>query len=185
MSSSHARAEGEGGGDGAVPPEVPFFFEARSTPPRSFTTPGFVAIAGLLGAGALGASVLFVALGAWPVLLFMGAEIPVAVALVWLHHRRSGRALETVSLADGVLRVARTDARGRREVFEAEAYWARVAQEAGPDGALRLRCRGGRSVEVGRFLGAEEKAAFAEALAAALRRAREPRFDNAVLRDGD
>lgn len=170
----------DAGREDAPPRQIFESFEARSTPPRSFTGPGFAVLGGLLGAGALASGALFAALGAWPVLLFMGAELPLAVALVWAHHRRSGRALETVSLSGGVLRVSRTDARGARVAFEADAHWTRLEHDEAR-GTVRLTCRG-RAFEVGLFLGAEEKAAFAAALSDALRRHREPRFDNPVLR---
>ena len=161
----------------------PVLFEATSTPQRSWTGRGFVVLALLLGGAGSATAALFVFLGAWPVLGFLGLEVPVVLVLMVAHHRRAGRASEVVSLSVGALRVRRTDPGGRRQEASLEPYWTRVEmrEDPGAAGVLRLTCRG-RAVEVGLWLSQPEKIAFAEALETALRRYREPRFDNAQLR---
>jgi uncharacterized membrane protein len=164
-------------------PAEPILFEAVCTPPRSFTPRAFRVLALLLaGFGGLTA-MLFLALGAWPILPFLGLEVGFALAVVALHGRGSARMMEVVVLTPGALSIARTDARGRREEVALDPYWARLdyAENPAHAGVLRVVSRG-RTVEIGRHLTAEEKQALHRALAAALARARRPDFDNPQLR---
>jgi uncharacterized membrane protein len=144
-------------------------FEAIITPPRSFSRGGFVVLAALLAGGALLSGTLFVLLGAWPVLGFLGVEIALVLGLILAHARWSGRESEVIVVADGVLRVTRTDRRGQRTMRELPAYWARV--ERPPEGGAAVVMHGER-IQFGRHLTREECDALAEALEAALRRAR-------------
>jgi uncharacterized membrane protein len=164
-------------------PAEPVLFQAVCTPPRSFTPRAFRVLAGLLGLFGGLVALLFLVLGAWPVLPILGLEVAFVLALVVLHARRSARTMEMVVLTPGRLSVTRTDARGRREEVQLDPYWARAVHEENPAhaGVLRVESRG-RSVEIGRYLTAEEKAGLQRALAEALAAARRPDFDNAQLR---
>lgn len=163
-----------------VPQPEPILFEAVSTPHRSFRPRGFLVLAGLALAWAIGGGVVFLTLGAWPVVPFLGLEIIGVLALVVLHHRASARAREVVSLSAGRIRVRRTDARGRREEAALDPYWTRVAWDERQGLALVQR---GRRVAIGRFLSEEEQQDLAATLREVLRRYREPVFDNPQLRD--
>lgn len=165
-------------------PAEPILFEAVCTPPRSFSPRAFRVLALLLAVFGGVTAALFLALGAWPILPFLGLEVGFALALVALHGRGSARAMEVLLLTPGRLSISRTDARGRREEMALDAYWARLDYEESPAhaGVLRVISRG-RAVEIGRDLAAEEKAALHRALAAALARSRRPDFDNPQLRD--
>jgi uncharacterized membrane protein len=144
-------------------------FQAIITPPRSFHRGGFLVLAALLCGGAVLSGGLFLALGAWPVLGFLGAEIGFVLALILAHARGSGRESEVILLQGGVLRVTRTDRRGQRTVREVAAYWARVERPAEGGAAVVLH---GERLDFGRHLTREECDDLAEALEAALRRAR-------------
>lgn len=144
-----------------------------ATPPNSFSPRGFRVLAGLLvGAGAAGSGV-FLALGAWPVAGFLGAEVVLAAVLIGAHARRSARAIEEVTIGEREVLVRARDARGRESVAALEAAWARL--EHGPEGRLFLVSRGARA-EVGRFLSEEERPGYAAALAEALHARRHRRF---------
>lgn len=166
-----------------APPAEPVLFQAVCTPPRSFSPRGFRVLAGLLTLFATIQATMFLMIGAWPILPFMGVEIGFAVALVAIHARGAARTVEVVMLTPDRLVITRTDARGRHEEVVLDAYWARTVYRPDPAhaGVLRLESRG-RSAEVGQHLGAEEKASLYEALAGALARARRPDFDNPQLR---
>lgn len=166
-------------------PAEPILFEAVCTPPRSLSPGGFRVLALLLGVFATVTAGLFLLLGAWPILPFLGIEVGFALALVALHARGAARKSEILLLTPGRLTIARTDARGRREEMVLDPYWARVtyAQDPAHAGVLRIESRG-RSVEIARDLAAEDKASLHAALAGALRRARRPDFDNPQLRGG-
>ncbi len=166
-------------------PAEPVLFQAVCTPPRSFSPRAFRVLAGLLGVFGGMVALLFLVLGAWPVLPILGLEVAFVLALVALHARRSARTMEVVMLTPGRLSVTRTDARGRREEVRLDPYWARAVHQENPAhaGVLLVESRG-QKVEIGRDLAAEEKAALARALAEALAAARRPEFDNPQLRDG-
>jgi uncharacterized membrane protein len=166
----------------AMAPEPPRF-EALSVPHQSGTPAGLRVIAGLVLAGSAGLTVLFLSLGAWPVAGFMGGEVVLVLGLLRAHRRWSDRLAERITLAEGRLRVERTDRRGRRGALSFEAYWARVILTPRPGrvSELRLAARG-RSTEIGHFLGEDDKASLARALSEALRDYRTPVFDNPQTR---
>jgi uncharacterized membrane protein len=170
---------------GERPPGGRVLFEAVITPPRSFTPRGYRVLAGLLLVPATASSALFLSLGAWPVFGFLGGGLALALGLVALHHRRSARAVELVVLTETVLTVSRTDARGRRERASLQPYWTRLDLREWPGSAPGLwLVERNRMVEIGRDLAETEKRDLRAALGAALRRYREPVFDNPQLRDG-
>lgn len=137
----------------------------------------------LASSGAIG--VLFLVLGAWPVLGFCGLEVALVLGLFAAQRRWSRRAMEVLLLTPDRLVVRRTGSRGRPEELSLDPYWARLTlrERPGRVSALVLRQRG-RDLEIGRLLGEDQKRDLAAALEEALRRHREPRFDNPQLRDG-
>jgi uncharacterized membrane protein len=166
-----------------APPQETILFEAISTPPQSFTVRGFRVLAGLLILAALVPAVVFFALGAWPVLPFIGLEVGAALALLLWHARASRRVSEMVLLTDAGLSIRHVDHRGRVVRSVLDAYWAKVElDEAAPRGGKLLLKSRGRVLEIGRHLSAPEKAELADALRGALSRARRPDFDNPQLR---
>ncbi|MXP62376.1 DUF2244 domain-containing protein [Roseomonas sp. M0104] len=163
-------------------PADPVLFEAVSTPPRSLRPTAFVVLGALCALWAIGGGLLFVLMGAWPVLPFLGLESGLVLLLVWLHHHWSGRTWEVVSLTPARLLIRRADWRGRREEASLNPYWARVEWSERSGLALVQR---GRRVEIGRFLSEEEKQDLAAALRTALAAYRQPEFDNPQLREAD
>jgi uncharacterized membrane protein len=161
---------------------VPILFEAVSTPRLSMGRSGLTLLAVLLGSASALLGLTLALFGAWPVLGFMGAEVALVLTLMALHLRWSRRALEVVVLTEAALTVRRTDGRGRQEEAVLQPYWARLQllEHHGRVSELVLWQRG-RRVEIGRFLAEEEKRDLAEALSDALRRYREPVFDNPQL----
>jgi uncharacterized membrane protein len=162
----------------------PVLFEAICTPPRSLGRRGMRVVSGVLLAGRAAVSGVCLARGAWPVLGFAGAEAVLALGLMGLYRRWSRRAMEVVVLTGDRLLIRRTDGRGRPDEVSLDPYWVRLALDERPGrvSALLLRSRG-RSLEIGLLLGEEQKRSLAEALAAALRRYRNPVFDNPQLRE--
>lgn len=153
-----------------VPPVADFVLR----PHRSLGPRGFLVVMGLIGGISFVTGALFVLKGAWPVLGFMGID----VALVWFAFRQSYRAAQVrervLVTADEVV-VMRRDSAGREQAWRLPAYWARVDQEDHPSGdhTLWLASRGSR-IDVGGFLSPAERKTFGDALAGALRTARQP-----------
>lgn len=166
-------------------PRDAILFEAVSTPPAGLSPRGMRWLCALASVAAGVPALLFALLGAWPVLGFLGVEVAMVLGLVALHRRRSRAQVEHVMLIHGKLVIRRNDGRGGLDGVELDAYWTRLTLEEPPEGgAVLLASARGRSVEIGRFLAPAEKRALADALDAALRRYRNPVFDNEALRRG-
>ncbi|MBD0273850.1 MAG: DUF2244 domain-containing protein [Acetobacteraceae bacterium] len=159
-------------------------FEAVCTANQSLGDRGMAMVAAVVVAASAAVAAVFLALGAWPVIGFTGLEVLLVLGLLSLHRRRGRRALEVLALVGDRLVVRRTDARGRLEEMTFDPYWARVSLEERPGTAGRLLLtERRRRLEVGELLGEEERRQLAAMLAEALRRYREPVFDNPQLRD--
>jgi uncharacterized membrane protein len=158
-------------------------FEAVTKPPAPLSARGLRLLCVLAALAAAVPAIVFTLMGAWPVLGFLGLEVAVVLGLVAAHRRWSQAAVESVRLTEGRLLIRRADGRGRQESAELEAYWTQVTLEERPGAVPVLTASArGRSAEIGRFLAETEKRALADALQAALRRYRNPVFDNAQLR---
>jgi uncharacterized membrane protein len=115
----------------------------------------------------------FVLRGAWPIAPFMGLDVAL-LAWAFRESRIAARAFERITLTVANLVIARHPARGPASEIALNPYWVRVDYEdTGLPGAkLSLRSHG-RAVQIGGFLGAAERAAFAQTLRGALRKARD------------
>ena len=152
-------------------------FEALIVPHRSLTATGrrWLVVA-LVGMCAL-VGLRFWFLGAWPVIAFSSVEAAAAVFLIHLNHRRA-RASELVMLSTDTLTVVRTSPSGERTQVALSSAWlnVRLEERDGRVPRLLLGLRDQR-IEVGAALGEVAKRDLAEALRAALHRARNPVFD--------
>ena len=116
------------------------------------------------------------ALGAWPVMGFMGLD----VWLLWFLFKRSyldARRSETLLLTDAELVIDRVSPNGDREQLRLDAYWLRVEWDE-KDERLVLTSRGNRAV-IGRFLAPSERRNVRDQLKAALAGMRAPRYRHA------
>src|SRR5437763_14445512 len=146
------------------------FFERVLLPHRSLPSRNFHLLMGLLGLVSLAAGVVFVAVGAWPVIGFFGLD----VALVYLAFRlnyRTARQSETIRLADDAFTVERVSVRGERRNWRFQPFWVRVILEERPDASNRLLVAShGRSLVGGDFLAPAVRRALAMTLRDALTR---------------
>ena len=163
-------------------PQAPVTFEAVIIPHRSLGRLGMRWVVGLLCGLSGGISAGLWWAGAWPVIGFNGAEIGLAVLLLWRNARRAG-ASELLILSGAGLRIIRTEPGGRRMERTLRAGWlsAYLEERPGRTPALWLRDRA-RQMEIGADLGEAEKRDLAAALSDALYRQRHPVFDNPQLR---
>jgi uncharacterized membrane protein len=118
-------------------------------------------------------------MGAWPVAGFRGLDV-LGLYIAFKVNFRSASAYETVEVTPVELVFAKVSAGGRREVWRFNPSWVRLEQETHEEfGTERVALVSrGESVEIGAFLGPEQKAALARDLSRALAAARRgPRFD--------
>jgi uncharacterized membrane protein len=155
-------------------------YAAKLTPHRSLTQRGFAILMGVYAGVSLIVSLPFYLVGAWPIVGFMGLD----VLLLFLALRasfRSARAYEQLALSSLELMFARVSARGARREWRFNPLWVkleRIEHEEFGTQRLDLISRG-RGVEVGKFLGPDQKAQLAADLSRALAEARRgPRFSD-------
>jgi len=113
----------------------------------------------------------FLLRGAWPIAPFMGADVAL---LGWAltSARRAARRYERVTLTPSRLAIVHHPVKGADSAVEFNPYWVRVHVENEPQPRLTLTSHG-KSVQVGAFLGPNERLSFADVLKSALRDARE------------
>lgn len=134
----------------------------RSTAPRAATTI-VLAVGSVWGV----ISLAFIAMGAWPVLPFLGLEVLLLLIFFRLNHR-AGNACEAIALTPQALTVRRIDHWGKQSQVSFPPHWLQVNLEPDPSRDNRLELRShGRSLTIGSFLLPQER----EQLAFALRRA--------------
>jgi uncharacterized membrane protein len=116
--------------------------------------------------------------GAWPAAFFL-ALTWFGLALAFARNTRAARAYEDIALSPYELHYVRVSPAGTRRDWRFNPLWVRLAVERHAEfGVERLDLLARqRRLEIGAFLGRDEKALLVEELGAALARARGgPRF---------
>ncbi|WP_281684862.1 DUF2244 domain-containing protein [Thalassobaculum salexigens] len=158
---------------GSEPEETPVL-DLVLYPHRSLTPQGFLVLMGVIAGLSFTIGLVFFLLGAWPIVGFLGLDVAV-IYLAFRLNYRAARAYETIRLSGNALEVVKIDARGRRRRYVMPSAWLRVDVEQRPRRASRLTLRSrGRGLEIGAFLGQEEKDGLANVLRDGLRRAALP-----------
>lgn len=148
-------------------------FSARLTPHRSLSRHGFLVLMGIVIAVSFAAGIMFLMMGAWPVLAFFGLD---ALIIYWafkLNFRRAD-ATEDIVVTPYEIRVRRVSHRGHVAEWTLNPLWVQLEQKSHAEfGIERLYLVSrGRRLSIGSFLGPDEKASFAKALMAALQTAK-------------
>src|SRR5260370_3597450 len=113
------------------------FFERVWMPPRSLPQRGFHLLMLLLGLLSLIVGVVFVALGAWPIVGFFGLDVA-ALYLAFRLSYRSARRREVLRLAGDDFTVERIDIYGERRIWRVQPLWLRSVLEERADQSNRL-----------------------------------------------
>jgi uncharacterized membrane protein len=154
-------------------PELwPEAFRAVLTPHRSLGPKGFLGLMLAFGALSFVTGIVFLAMGAWPVLGFFGLDV-LLVYIAFRLNYRSGRRFETLEITPARFILTRFHPSGRQERFYCNPYWARVSLLEWSDGrtALSVVSRG-TELKLGCFLTDDERRDLASALREALLSAR-------------
>ena len=161
-----AEAEGVNRHDG------PVFMDAELAPNRSLRNPAYIALMVAIAIISFTAGILFITIGAWPVTPFFGLD----ALLVWLAFRisyRDGRAREWVRVDARDIEVVRQLPTGHRRRYRLPTAWVRLDLiDPGAHHAQVALSAHGRALVLGSFLSPPERSAFADALGAAIDRAR-------------
>jgi uncharacterized membrane protein len=153
-------------------PSSPFLLDATLSPHRSLSPRGFLLLFAAFGIVSFIAGMIFVSKGAWPVMGFFGLDVLLFFIAFRINYRRA-RLREIVRVTRQQLTVRRVEPDGRQKVWSFEPAWARVELHRPEEHDSQLEIASGRrSLTVGAFLSPEERAAFADTLRDALRKAR-------------
>ena len=148
-------------------------FAATLTPHRSLSRRGMRIVIAVMAIGASIPGMLFFALGAWPIVGFMGLD----VALVWWAlsaSLRDGRQFEVVTLWPDQLELRRVPPSGKEELLRFNPFFVKLVIDRDYNErttGLHLRTRDS-DTEIGSFLTADDKASFAKVFGTALKKAR-------------
>jgi len=159
--------------DRNAPADEPALFCALITPHRSLGNAGFLVLMTAIGGVSFAAGIVFLILGAWPVVGFFGLDV---LLIYWAFrvNYRAAQAYEEVMVTASELRVRKVSHRGRVAEWTLNPLWVRldriVHEEFGIERLFLVSH--GRRLSIAGFLGPDEKKSFATALSAALGEAR-------------
>lgn len=152
--------------------EGPYYMDAVIRPHGSLSRRGFIILISVLtGINSLTA-LLFLALHAVPVPMFIGLDV-IAILVALVASRRAARNLERVQVTSSEVRVVRETPKGANTIWLSPTAFTRVALvgDDRDDQDLQIR-QSDRGVAVARALTRSERRDFAAALELAIRRAR-------------
>jgi uncharacterized membrane protein len=155
------------------PDAAPELFSALLTPHRSLNRTGFLVVMAFASVVSFAAGLAFLLMGAWPVFGFFGLDL---LAIYWafrINFRRA-RASEEILVTPSELRVRRINHRGHVMEFVLNPLWVQLDRKVHAEFGIEklYLVSKGRRIAIASFLGPDEKASFANALAAGLQAAR-------------
>ena len=139
-------------------------FRAILAPNRSLSPLGFILLMSIICGTSFTIGVVFLMMGAWPVLGFFGLDI---LLIYWAFrwNYRSAREFETVEISPKSLTLTRNSLDGSIDSIEFQTYWVRIFLDEEPSGRTHLRLRShGNEAKVGHFLSDDERQSLAEVL---------------------
>ena len=144
-------------------------FSAIITPYRSLGGVGFLVLMTAIGAVSFVAGIVFLILGAWPVVGFFGLDV---LLIYWAFriNYRAALAYEEVTVTASELKLRKVSHRGVVREWTLNPLWVRLDRETDEEFGLErlFLVSRGRKVAVAGFLSPREKESFADALGAAI-----------------
>lgn len=153
------------------------YLDAEVRPNRSLSQTGFLIVMGVVITVSFLAGLLFLSLGAWPVIGFFGLDILLVAWAFHANYKAGQRQTERVRVTGEAVHVERRCARGAVRHFGVSPHFARVELQADEDGKGSVDLvAGGKRLALAVSLAPHERPGFAEALAGAIRQARAERY---------
>jgi len=165
----------------AMPPEQPVFcatddpqlFAVRLVPFRSLPLKGFFILLGVVMVINVIGALRFIAIGAWPVLPFLGLDV-LALFIAFRVSYRSARAYEEIVITPYHVSVRQVDAKGKTKQWRFDALFTKLIVERDSEDeitGLSLHSRG-RQLAIALNMPLPEREGLASALQTALRQAK-------------
>ena len=141
-----------------------YLFDATLQPNTSLKPRGFMLLMVAIASVSFVAGIIFMLVGAWPVLGFFGLDVAV-IYLAFKANYRWARIYETVRLTSDSLLVERIRPSGKVQRWRFQPYWLKVQidQPVKHDSQLVLSSHGKR-LKIGSFLSPDERVEVANAL---------------------
>jgi uncharacterized membrane protein len=150
----------------------PLYMDAVITPNRSLSKRGLWLLMGVLAAYNLVVGVFLLAIGAFPVPIFLGLDF-LGLFVAFRVSNRRARHAERVQVSAERVEVVRQS----RTVWSSPTAFTQVAVEAADQHHARVELRlSGQAMTVARSLSPRERAVFAEALQGAIAAAKRERY---------
>ena len=151
-----------------------YLFDAILQPNTSLKPRGFMLLMVAIASVSFVAGMIFMLVGAWPVLGFFGLDVAV-IYLAFKANYRWARIYETVRLTSDSLLIERISPSGRVQRWRFQPYWLKVQidRPVKHDSQLVLSSHG-KQLKIGSFLSPEERGELAKALQGALAKLRCP-----------
>jgi len=141
-------------------------------PNRSLGHRGFFILMAIISGISFIAGIVFISIGAWPVVGFFGLDVLLIYWAFKLNYR-SGGLREIFELDDETLKIIRISPAGRKKIWHFNRYWVRVEHAIDPDEEYDnqplVLASHGRRLEIAGFLSRGEKIEFSEFLRKALK----------------
>lgn len=152
------------------------YMDAEIKPNRSLSERGFIILISVITAVNVCTAIVFVKLGAPLVPFFLGIDV-LAVVFAFMASFRAGQVIERVRVDPAHVSIIRESPKAHEIIWESPTAFTRVdAERDAEDRVLALNLAlSGRRAPVAASLSPGERAAFAEALEDAIRRARRHR----------
>jgi len=145
-------------------------FNAALFPHRSLKPQHFSKLIIGLAFICLLASIRFIIIGAWPVVVFLALDLLALWFAFYLNYRRA-RACEFIKLTDRTLTIERISASGQTESWSFEPYWSSLKLIHDPHYENRLELSlHQQKVILGKFLSPKEREQLFKSLSEALYR---------------
>jgi uncharacterized membrane protein len=150
----------------------PYFMDAVITPHRSLSSRGFIILIAILTTINAASAVMFFAMGAAPVPIFLGLDVT-AVVIAFAVSNRAAANHECVRVTAQEVCVIWRTPRGERVVWVSPTRFTRVVLMGaeGQEDDLHI-CQSDKALRLARALSRPERLAFASALDRAIWRAR-------------
>ena len=151
-------------------PQLPF--EATLSPHRSLSRPAFlILMAAIVVSSAISGALFFIA-GAWPVTFFFAVDVALIV-LAFRWNFADARCREVITVSHEEVRLTQIDRRGDSRYKTFDPTWVRLSRVERTNGTVELAfAMRNERTRFGAFLTDEERARFADVLAAAMLEAR-------------
>ena len=151
------------------------YMDARITPHRSLSRRGLAILLAALAAYNLLVAAFLLAIGAFPVPVFLGLDF-LAVLVAFRISNRRGSAEERIQVSADQVKVSRCDRGAERTVWASPTAFTRVSVESPGEHETCVRLSlSDRSLSVGSCLSPAERTDFGSALERAIRSARAER----------